>query len=467
MRATLSAIARLTLRPRDGLRDDPNNAYGLLDAHGLAVGLEDGLMGNSEVGHLNIGAGRVVWQDIVRINESIKRKKFAQEPNIVKALDAAKSGTGRLHLLGLVSDGGVHSHINHLFALLEAAKAAGVPHVYVHAITDGRDTSPRSASGYIQQLVDKLKELDFGTLSTIVGRYYAMDRDKRWERIKIAVEGLVNGEGTKTDDAVKAIEERYTKDETDEFLKPLVLGGDETRIREGDSVFTFNYRSDRMREIATVLGKFGEAPIADIKVPDIVRRPRWWPELTRSQKLTIMTRYNGDFSFPIAFPPQVMSNVLAEAIATQGGTQCHLAETEKYAHVTFFFNGGIEKQFEKEERVLVPSPKVATCACPGLIRPADDWPDDKDPKMSVHGVADKVCEAVKSDKFDFVICNFAPPDMVGHTGVYEAAVEAITETDKAVGTVVEACKEAGYVLLITSDHGNAEQMVRCGPPRWS
>ena len=327
-------------------------------------------MGNSEVGHLNIGAGRVVWQDIVRINESIKKKKFAQEPNIVKALDAAKSGSGRLHLLGLVSDGGVHSHINHLFALLEAAKAAGVPHVYVHAITDGRDTSPRSASGYIQQLVDKLKELDYGTLSTVVGRYYAMDRDKRWERVKIAVEGLLNGEGEKTEDAVKAIEAHYEKDETDEFLKPIVLGGDETRIREGDSVFTFNYRSDRMREIATVLGKFGEPPISDVKVPDIVRRALD-DGADPAQKLTIMTRYNTEFDFPIAFPPQVMSNVLAEAIATQGGTQCHLAETEKYAHVTFFFNGGIEKQFEKEERVLVPSPKVATCAC-GPRRPHAD-----------------------------------------------------------------------------------------------
>lgn len=427
----MRTIVGLSHGSRDALRDDPENDYALLDAHGLAVGLEDGLMGNSEVGHLNIGAGRVVWQDIVRINEAIKKKKLSSQKAIVDAFETCKKGNGRMHFLGLVSDGGVHSHINHLFALLDAAKEAGIKSVYVHAITDGRDTSPRSASEYIKQLEDYIKKIEYGTLNTIVGRYYAMDRDKRWERVKVAVDALVSGEGEKADDAVKTIEERYSKDETDEFLKPIILNGDESRLQDGDSLFTFNYRSDRMREIASVLGKF-EDPIKDSKLPNKLN-------------LTIMTRYNTDFKFPIAFPPQVMSNVLAEAIASQGASQCHLAETEKYAHVTFFFNGGIEKQFENEDRVLVPSPKVATY--------------DKQPRMSVHEVADKVAEAVKSDKFDFVICNFAPPDMVGHTGVYEAAVEAITETDKAVDTVHKATKEAGYVLLITADHGNAEQML--------
>ncbi|PAV19914.1 cofactor-independent phosphoglycerate mutase [Pyrrhoderma noxium] len=401
-----------------------------LAAHGLAVGLNDGLMGNSEVGHLNIGAGRIVWQDIVRIDQSIKKRSFHKTDKILDSVKRAKEGNGRLHLLGLVSDGGVHSHIKHLFALLETAKEQEVPKTFVHFFGDGRDTAPESAAGYAKELLDFMKKEEYGELATIVGRYYAMDRDKRWERIKVAVDGLVRGEGEKAEDPIKAIEERYKKGETDEFLKPIIVSEDEGRIKDGDTLFFFNYRSDRMREIATIFG-VEDKPI-EIEVP-------------KDLSITTMSRYNSDFPFPVAFPPQVMTDVLAETLSKQGVKQAHVAETEKYAHVTFFFNGGVEKQFENEERHMIPSPKVPTY--------------DKQPEMSVQGVADKVAELVKKGEHDFIMCNFAPPDMVGHTGIFDAAVKAIGATDAAVGAVYKACEEAGYILLITADHGNAEQMI--------
>ncbi|KAL0946449.1 hypothetical protein HGRIS_012672 [Hohenbuehelia grisea] len=410
-----------------------DHSHRKLAAHGTAVGLSEGLMGNSEVGHLNIGAGRIVWQDIVRIDVSIKKRQFHKTDKIVESVKHAKEGNGRLHLVGLVSDGGVHSHIKHLYALLETAKENAVPHTYVHFLGDGRDTAPRSAAGYAQELLDFMKKEEYGELATIIGRYYAMDRDKRWERVKIAVEGLVKGEGETVDSqegAIEAIKKNYEKDVTDEFLKPIIVNGDEGRIKDGDTIFFFNYRSDRMREIATVFGKL-DKPI-ELDIPNDLH-------------ITTMSRYNSEFPFPVAFPPQAMTNVLAEWLAAQGAKQAHIAETEKYAHVTFFFNGGVEKQFDQEERHMIPSPKVATY--------------DKQPKMSVQGVADKVAEVVLSKEHDFVMCNFAPPDMVGHTGIYDAAVEAITHTDAAVGTVYKACQEAGYILLITADHGNAEQML--------
>ncbi|KAJ8517211.1 hypothetical protein ONZ45_g5587 [Pleurotus djamor] len=401
-----------------------------LAAHGTAVGLSDGLMGNSEVGHLNIGAGRIVWQDIVRIDVAIKKRQFHKNEKIIESFTRAKEGNGRLHLAGLVSDGGVHSHINHLFALLETAKEVGVPHTYVHFFGDGRDTAPRSAAGYAKQLLDFMKKEEYGELATIVGRYYAMDRDKRWERVKVAIDGLVKGEGEEGEDAVKAIESNYEKDITDEFLKPIIVNGDSGRIKDEDTIFFFNYRSDRMREISSVFG-LPDKPM-EVDIP-------------KDLHITTMSRYNAEFPFPVAFPPQAMDNVLAEWLGKHGIKQAHIAETEKYAHVTFFFNGGVEKQFEQEERHMIASPKVATY--------------DKLPKMSVQAVADKVAEVVLKGEHEFVMCNFAPPDMVGHTGVYDAAVEAITHTDAAVGTVYKACQEAGYILLITADHGNAEQMI--------
>ncbi|KAF7304013.1 hypothetical protein MIND_00632500 [Mycena indigotica] len=386
-----------------------------LAAHGTAVGLSDGLMGNSEVGHLNIGAGRIVWQDIVRIDVAIKKREFHKNKTILESFKHAKEGNGRLHFLGLISDGGVHSHNTHLYALLETAKEQGVPNSYVHFIGDGRDTAPESAAGYCQELLDFMGKEKYGQLATIVGRYYAMDRDKRWDRVKIALDGLIGGEGEKNEDPIAAIKKSYEVKVTDEFFKPIIVNGDEGRIKENDTIFLFNYRSDRMREIASVLG-LPEKPM-EVTVPSGLH-------------ITTMSRYNSEFPFPVAFPPQVMTNVLAEWIASKGLKQAHIAETEKYAHVTFFFNGGIEKQFEKEERHMIASPQVA----------------------------EKVAEVVESGENDFVMCNFAPPDMVGHTGVYDAAVKAISATDIAVGTVFAACQKAGYVLLVTADHGNAEQM---------
>ncbi|KAJ3809090.1 BPG-independent [Lentinula lateritia] len=409
------------------------HSFRKLAAHGTAVGLSEGLMGNSEVGHLNIGAGRIVWQDIVRIDVSIKKREFHKNPQILESMKRAKEGNGRLHLLGLISDGGVHSHIHHLFALLETAKEEGVPHTYVHFFGDGRDTAPRSATGYCEQLLEFMQKEEYGELATIVGRYYAMDRDKRWERVKVAIDGLVDGEGEKLVDTktsvLDAIKGNYEKDVTDEFLKPIIVNGEEGRIKDGDTLFLFNYRSDRMREIATVLGSL-DKPM-EVNIP-------------KDLHITTMSQYNSEFPFSVAFPPQVMTNVLAETLASQGVKQAHIAETEKYAHVTFFFNGGLEKQFKNEERHMIPSPKVPTY--------------DKDPKMSVKDVANKVAEVVRESKHEFVMCNFAPPDMVGHTGVFDAAVEAISHTDQAVGTVYKACQDAGYILLITADHGNAEQM---------
>lgn len=408
--------------------------YTTLDASGLSVGLPDGLMGNSEVGHLNIGAGRVVYQDIVRINMAVKKKEFATNESFKGACEHAKSTSGRIHLLGLVSDGGVHSHITHLFGLMEAAKELGVPKCYVQFFSDGRDTRPTSGVTYVQQVLDKLKELEYGSLATVVGRYYAMDRDKRWERIKIAYEGLVQsiGETAAPDKVIEVIKGRYEatgdKHETDEFLKPIIVDP-EGRIRDGDTLCYIDYRADRMREINEATG---------IKPPfetDVV--PKNLHQVT-------MTQYKSEFPFPVLFPPTVPKNVLAEWLSVHKVGQCHVAETEKYAHVTFFFNGGQEAQFEGEERKLVPSPKVATY--------------DLLPEMSAQGVADEVCKAIESGKHPFVMCNFAPPDMVGHTGKYEPAVKGCAATDKAIGQIYKSCKEYGFALMITSDHGNAEQM---------
>ncbi|KAJ7138374.1 BPG-independent [Mycena epipterygia] len=358
-----------------------------LAAHGISVGLSEGLMGNSEVGHLN-GAGRIVWQDIVRIDVSIKKREFHKNKNILESFKRAKEGNGRLHFISLISDDGVYSHITHLYVLLEAAKEQGVPHVWPrHHAT--------SAPGYCQNLLDFMAKEEYGALATVVGRYYAMDRDKRWERVKIA--------------------KNYESDVTDEFLKPIIVNGDEGRVKDDDTLFFFNYRSDRMRELVSVFG-FSEKPM-EVSVPT-------------GLYITTMSTYNAAFPFTWS--------------ATQGVKQTHIAETEKYAHVTFFFNGGVEAQFAPEEQHMMPLPKLATY--------------DLQPEMSVQAVANTVTRVVENQEHDFVMCNFAPPDMVGHTGNFDAAVRAIGATNAAVYTVYAACQRAGYVLLVTADHGNAEQM---------
>lgn len=417
--------------------------YTEIDASSLAVGLPEGLMGNSEVGHLNIGAGRVVWQDVVRIDQTIKKGELKDVENIQKSFQRAKNSNGRLHFLGLISDGGVHSHINHLLALLKLAKEVGVPQVFIHFFGDGRDTDPKSGAGHLENLLKQTKEIGLGEIATVVGRYYAMDRDKRWDRVEVALKGLVQGEGEKSEDPLATVKARYEQGETDEFLKPIIVGGDERRIKgkfffsvisqcrinqnpDDDTLFFFNYRSDRVREITQLLGDFDRSPKPDFPYP-------------KNISLTNMTQYNPKYTFPVAFPPQKMGNVLAEWLGKQGVTQCHIAETEKYAHVTFFFNGGVEKQFENEYRDMIPSPRVATY--------------DLQPTMSAMGVAEKVCERIQEGKFEFIMNNFAPPDMVGHTGVYEAAIKGVAETDKAIGKIYEQCVKSGYTLFITADHG--------------
>ncbi|KAM0717738.1 hypothetical protein Q7P37_007590 [Cladosporium fusiforme] len=391
--------------------------YSEIDASSLAVGLPEGLMGNSEVGHLNIGAGRVVWQDVVRIDQTIKKGEMNKVENVVKSFQRAKDGNGRLHLLGLVSDGGVHSHINHLKSLLTVAKEMGVPEVYIHFFGDGRDCDPKSGKGHMENLLAFTKEIGLGKVATVVGRYYIMDRDKRWDRVEVGMKGVVTGEGEDSTDPVATIAQRYEAGETDEFLKPIIVNGKEARVQDNDTLFFFNYRSDRVREITQLLGDQDRSPKPDFPYPQNI-------------DVTTMTRYKTDFTFPVAFAPQVMDNVLADWISQKGLKQSHIAETEKYAHVTFFFNGGQE---------------VATY--------------DKQPKMSAMSVAEKMAERIAEGKYEFVMNNFAPPDMVGHTGVYEAAVEAVSETDKAIGKVYEACKANGYTLFVTSDHGNAEEML--------
>ncbi|KAF3387349.1 hypothetical protein F1880_000386 [Penicillium rolfsii] len=415
--------------------------YTTLDASSLAVGLPEGLMGNSEVGHLNIGAGRVVWQDSVRIDQTLKKGELNKVDNIVKAFTRAKEGNGRLHLCGLVSDGGVHSNITHLFGLLEVAKEMQIPKVFIHFYGDGRDTDPKSASIYMEQLLNKTKELGVGEIATVVGRYYIMDRDKRWERVEVGMKGMVTGEGEDSSDPLQTIKERYEKGETDEFFQPIIVGGKERRVQDDDTLFFFNYRSDRVREITQLLGDYDRSPRPDFPYP-------------KNISLTTMTQYKTDYTFPVAFPPQHMGNVLAEWLGKKNLQQCHVAETEKYAHVTFFFNGGIEKQFPGEVRDMIPSPKVATY--------------DLDPKMSAAAVGTKMAERIAENKFDFIMNNFAPPDMVGHTGVYEAAIQGVAATDKAIGEIYEACKKHNYILMITADHGNAEEMLNeKGTPKTS
>ncbi len=403
-----------------------------IGASGLDVGLPDGQMGNSEVGHTNIGAGRIVYQELTRITKSVKDGEFYENPAFLSAVDNVLKNNSALHLFGLLSDGGVHSHNTHLYALLEMAKRFGLEKVYVHAFLDGRDVPPSSGAEYVEECLGKMSELGVGKIATVMGRYYAMDRDNRWERVEKAYAAMVYGEGNKASDAVEAVKQSYANDVTDEFVIPTVCEKD-AAIKANDSIIFFNFRPDRAREITRCF--------VDPDFSGFERKNGFFPVT-----YVCMTQYDATMpNVEIAFKPQSLKNTMGEYISSNGMTQLRIAETEKYAHVTFFYNGGVEKTYPGEDRVLVNSPKVATY--------------DLQPEMSAYEVADKCVERIKSGKYDMIILNFANCDMVGHTGVLEAAIKAVEAVDECVGRVTDAIAEMGGVSLITADHGNADKMI--------
>lgn len=403
-----------------------------IGASGMDVGLPDGQMGNSEVGHTNMGAGRIVYQELTRITKTIKENKLKDNEAISNAIDKALENGTALHLMGLLSNGGVHSHIEHLYGILELAKAKGLEKVYIHCFLDGRDVPPSSAAEFMEELLKKLDEIGVGKVSSVMGRYYAMDRDNRWERVEKAYAAMVYGEGVKAECAVCAVKNSYKNDVTDEFVVPAVVDGGAT-IKPNDSVIFFNFRPDRAREITRTL--------VDPDFNGFERKNGFFPV-----NFVCMTQYDATMpNVDVAFKPQSLKNTLGEYISDKGMAQLRIAETEKYAHVTFFFNGGVEKQYDGEDRILVKSPSVATY--------------DLQPEMSAYEVTDKLVPAIKSGKYDMIILNFANCDMVGHTGVFEAAVKAVEAVDECVGRVVTAIQEMGGVALITADHGNADKMV--------
>ena len=402
-----------------------------LQASGENVGLPDGQMGNSEVGHLNIGAGRVVYQDLVKINKACKDGSILENPEIRSAFSYAKENGKAIHFMGLTSNGGVHSSLDHLFALCDIAKHYGLERVYIHCFMDGRDTDPRSGKGFIEELEAHCAK-SAGVVASIIGRYYAMDRDKRWERVKVAYDLLVNGEGEQATDMVAAVQESYDNDVTDEFIKPINNAAVDGTIKEGDAVIFFNYRNDRAKELTIALTQH-DIPEAGMKVI---------PGL----QYYCMTPYDASFTgVHILFDKENVANTLGEYLSSLDKKQLHIAETEKYAHVTFFFNGGREAPYEGEERILVASPKVATY--------------DLQPEMSAYEVKDKLVEAIKSQEFDFIVVNYANGDMVGHTGVYEAIQKAVKAVDECVKDTVEAAKAADYEVIIIADHGNADNAI--------
>ncbi|MDO5026627.1 MAG: 2,3-bisphosphoglycerate-independent phosphoglycerate mutase [Tissierellia bacterium] len=447
---------RVMLVIMDGLgcgRDYPGNAVKLantpnldrffeqyphttIKASGLDVGLPEGQMGNSEVGHLNIGSGRVVYQDLSLITKEIKDGTFFENQALLNAVRSAKDNGKALHLLGLLSKGGVHSHLDHVFALLDLAKRNGLEKVYVHAFLDGRDVSPNAGLSDIEELTDKMKEIGVGKLATIIGRYYAMDRDKRWERVEKAYNAMMLGEGKLVSNPLISIDEEYSADITDEFMTPTVIVDKNnqpvTTIDDGDSVIFFNFRPDRARQITRA--------IVDTDFSGFERKK------TVSTNYVCMTEYDKTIeNVLVAYPPKQILNTFGEVIARNGLKQLRVAETEKYAHVTFFFNGGVEKENENEERILVASPKVATY--------------DLQPEMSAFQVKEKVIEKMKAQDPDVIILNFANPDMVGHTGIIEAAKKAVETVDACVGEIEKEALESGYDLLLTADHGNSEQLI--------
>ena len=428
-----NAIAQAKTPVMDGLMKDYPYVKGY--ASGLAVGLPDGQMGNSEVGHLNMGAGRIVYQELTRITKEIEDGDFFKNEALLDGMKNVKENNSALHLYGLLSDGGVHSHITHLYGLLEMAKKEGIENVYVHCFLDGRDTAPTSGKGFVEELEAKMKEIGVGQIASISGRYYAMDRDNRWDRVEKAYNALTKGEGETAESAVAALDASYAKDVTDEFFVPTVItkaGKAVATVNDNDTNMFFNFRPDRAREMT-------RAFCAD-EFDGFDRGAR------KNVTYICFTEY--DVTIPnkeVAFKKVELKNTFGQFLAANGLKQARIAETEKYAHVTFFFNGGVEEPNEGEDRILVKSPKVATY--------------DLQPEMSAPEVCDKLCTAIRSDKYDVIIINFANPDMVGHTGIMEAAVKAVETVDACVGKAVDALKEVGGQMFICADHGNAEQLV--------
>lgn len=410
-------------------RDYPHT---LLQASGAAVGLPEGQMGNSEVGHLNMGAGRIVYQDLTRINLAIRDGELSANPALSQLFAALKKSHGKLHLMGLLSDGGVHSHLDHLFALLQLARDQGIGEIRIHAFMDGRDTPPDSGLGFLAALEDFLSALGQGRIATVTGRFYAMDRDKRWERVERAYRALTEGAGTVVASALEGVRAAYAAGHSDEFIEPLVIAGEGHSIGDGDGILFFNFRADRAREITRA---FTDPAF------DGFARPRF----PRLAGYVCLTEYDETFHLPVAFPPQPLEEILGEVLARAGLCQLRAAETEKYAHVTFFFNGGNEQPFAGEERVLVPSPKEV-----------DTY--DLKPAMSAPELTGEVLRRIATGRYDVLIINYANLDMVGHTGVFPAAVEAVQTVDACVGEVVAAVLAAGGRLVVTADHGNCERM---------
>ncbi len=404
-----------------------------LESSGESVGLPEGQMGNSEVGHLNIGAGRIVYQDLTRITGSIREGSIRKNRVLIEAMENVRGNGSSLHLMGLLSDGGVHSHIQHLYALIAMAQEYDLKKVFVHAFLDGRDVPPKSALNYIEDGQMKMKELG-GEFATISGRYYAMDRDKRWDRVEKAYAAMTEGTGLTAESASIAVENAYARGETDEFVTPSVIIRNNkpiATISDNDSVIFFNFRSDRAREITRAF--------IDEKFAGFNRR------IYPHTHFICLTQYDETFNVPVAFPPEPLKNILAEVLSAHNLKQLRIAETEKYAHVTFFFNGGVEVPFAGEDRILVPSPKVATY--------------DMQPEMSAFPVTDEALKAIISHKYDVIVLNYANCDMVGHTGLFDAAVKAVETVDVCIGTLYESVIQAGGLLIITADHGNAEKMI--------
>ncbi|MBI5058010.1 MAG: 2,3-bisphosphoglycerate-independent phosphoglycerate mutase [Nitrospirae bacterium] len=420
------------------IKEYPHTA---LACSGEAVGLPEGQMGNSEVGHLNLGAGRIVYQDYAKINKAIRDGAFQKNPALIDAMNAAVTNNSAVHFLGLVSDGGVHSHIRHLYALIDMAVVQGVKKTFIHAFMDGRDTPPASGINYIKELEAYIKDKPSVKIATVTGRYWAMDRDKRWDRVEQAYKALVLGEGKKASSAEEAVEQSYKLHENDEFIKPSVICNDSGpvgNIRDGDSVIFFNFRADRARELTRALTD-----------KEFTSFERGNPPALSSY--VTMTLYDETFSFPAAFPPMQLNNIFAEVLSGHNLKQLRIAETEKYAHVTYFFNGGEERSFDGEDRSLIPSPRdVATY--------------DLKPEMSAYLVTDEVVKRIQQQSYDFILLNFANPDMVGHTGIMEAAVKACEAIDKCLKRISEEIDKAGGLLLITADHGNCELMFENNGP---